>query len=66
MEKVCKMTKNIQWPVYDTNDKKLIKDGSIDGISLKKIFKGCEKESTIYCKAKFPGLFKNIEQNSKG
>ena len=38
----------IIYPVYDGD--KLIKDGSIDGVPLKKIWEQCQKEAEEYVK----------------
>lgn len=44
--------KKIKWPKY--NDKgEIVKEGSIDGISMGKIFKQCEKEADEYYEKKY-------------
>jgi len=49
----------IIWPIYGKKDSsKYIRDGSIDGVSFKKIWKKCCKEAEKYVKVHFPELQK--------
>jgi len=42
----------IIWPIYSKSYKKLIQDGSIDGVPTKDIWEQCGKESRAYFKHK--------------
>jgi hypothetical protein len=47
----------IIWPIYGKRDcSKYIKDGSIDGVSFKRVWKQCVKEANKYVKEKFPNI----------
>ena len=40
------------WPRYDSNDKKLLQDGSIDGVPMKEVWRQCQRESKEWFKGK--------------
>jgi len=58
-------SKNIQWPVYSANGKKIIKEGTIDGKPFKEIWKECRSWANEYCRRKFPDLIKTSKQEKK-
>ena len=43
---------SITWPVYSSSGKRLIQDGTIDGVPMKEIWKECQRESRAYFKHK--------------
>jgi len=46
------MKREITWPVYSASGKTLLKDGTIDGIPMKEIWKQCQKETREWFKYK--------------
>jgi len=62
------MTKRkIVWPIYDVNFKRLKKDGSIDDVSLREIFKQCKKEAIAYTRKmvkEHPEIFNEDEETA--
>ena len=53
----------ITYPVY-ANDK-LVKDGSINGVPLQRIWEECEEWGSQYIKDKFPQLLKSTREEKK-
>ncbi len=56
--------KKIVWPKRDDRGK-VLKDGSIDGVSFTEIWKRHKKETTKYVRKKFPHLLKTQAQERR-
>jgi hypothetical protein len=46
----------IVWPTWDRSGAKIRKHGTIDGISMKKIWTKCQRDANKYVNEKFPHL----------
>lgn len=42
----------IVWPIYSASGKRLLKDGSIDGVPFREIWKRCQRETNAWFKHK--------------